>query len=100
MLRASALRHLRSAAEARADAEESIQIAPHWVGNRQLLAQILTECAEPAAARQQLERALANAIEIPRPKAESDYAFERLITARLSDGIAKRLRRQLAELVQ
>jgi len=46
MLRASALRHLRSAAEARADAEESIQIAPHWVGNRQLLAQILTECAE------------------------------------------------------
>jgi tetratricopeptide (TPR) repeat protein len=95
MLRAAAQRHLTHIAQARADCEESVRLAPHWIGNRQLLSQILTELGEYAAARKQLIEALHNVRPIPHPEEYVDYMFEQLITARSSDGIEKRLRSKL-----
>jgi len=95
MLRAAAHRQLTHRILARADCEESVRLAPHWIGNRQLLSQILTELGEYAASRRQLIEALNNVRPIPRPAKYADYMFERLITARVSDGIEKRLRHGL-----
>jgi tetratricopeptide (TPR) repeat protein len=95
MLRAAAQRQLSNTLTARADCEASVRLAPHWVGNRQLLSQILTEQANYEAAREELNAALKNVRPIPTPEKYADYMFERLITARLSQGIDNRLRTQL-----
>jgi hypothetical protein len=96
MLRAAALSRLSDIPAARGDALESVRLAPEWIGNRQLLAQILRECAEREAAEEELKRALANVYPMARPESYPVYMFERLITARLSGGIGDRIRRQLA----
>jgi len=95
MLRAAAQRQLTHSAQARADCEESVRLAPHWIGNRLLLFQILTELGEYAAARRQIIDALHNVRPIPHPAKYVDYLFERLITARSASDMEKRLRTKL-----
>lgn len=60
MLKAAARRHLSAGDDVRNDIEQSISLAPVWIGNRQLLAEVLREKGDRSGAEKQLRQALAN----------------------------------------
>jgi hypothetical protein len=98
MLKAAARRNLSSVVDVRSDLEQSIILAPEWIGNRLLIAQVLSEHGDRKAAEEQLRQALANIHEMAPTEDYEQYMFELLITAERSAGVAERLARKLEEL--
>lgn len=98
MLKAAARRHLSAAEDVRNDIEQSVRLAPAWIGNRQLLAEVLREGGDRRGAEEQLRQALTNVRQMPPTTSYEEYMFQLLITAQRSTGIADRLQRRLDEL--
>jgi len=98
MLRAAALRHLSPVEDVRTDVEQSVRLAPEWIANRQLLAEVLSERGDRGGAEEQLKQALTNVQQMSPPESYEQYMFQLLITAQRSAGIANRLTRKIEEL--
>jgi hypothetical protein len=98
MLRAAARRQLSLGEDVGDDIERSVQLAPEWIGNRLLFAQVLIERGDGKAAEEQLREALVNVHELPPAEDYQQYMFELLVTAQRSVGVADRLTRKLEDL--
>lgn len=97
LLKAAAFRGLGSQ-DPVVELQKSIELAPHWVANRQLLAKVFEERGDRAAAGEQLGKAIESAGTHREPMSLPDRFFEMLITARGSYRIAERLRDQIRQL--
>ena len=78
--------------------EASVELAPHWVNNRDLLAAYLARTGDTAAAEAQLRAALDNVIAADPAWSPAEREFEISITGRTADRVAERLTSHLTQL--
>jgi hypothetical protein len=78
--------------------EASVALAPHWVNNRDLLADYLARIGDTAAAEAQLRAALDNVIAADPGWSPAEREFEISITGRTADRVAERLTSHLTQL--
>ncbi len=100
MLKATAFRDLGRGQDPLAELRQSISLAPDWVSNRQLLAQVMLERGEHAIARAQLEQALSAPLVSTGGLSVADALFEELVTLRVGLGVRDRIRKRLKKLVE
>ena len=96
MLKGAALYQLSDAPAARASLEQSVNLAPLWIANRQLLATIYERQKDLRAAEEELSYAIANTNQQAPTESVPHRLFEWLITGRGAHGITSRLQDHLA----